>query len=102
MCRLCPRIEARAQKYDLPMDKPEQRCCRAQFGDTYDKANDHIFVDNDLRQYKSRARGSKLPRSRHGPGGLLPAWNGLGSTDPILRRSCVRLIQNGLWHVKIA
>ena len=86
----------------LPMDKPEQRCFSAQFGDTYDKAHDRIFVDNDLRQYKSRARGSKLPRSRHGPGGLLPAWNGLGSTDPILRRSCVRLIQSGLLHVKLA
>jgi hypothetical protein len=45
----------------LPIDKPEQRYCRAQFGDTYDKAHHRIFVDNDLRQYKSRAGGSKLP-----------------------------------------
>jgi hypothetical protein len=45
----------------LPIDKPKQRYCRAQFGDTYDKAHDRIFVDNDLRQYKSRTGGSKLP-----------------------------------------
>ena len=60
--RLCPRIAERAhENMALPMNKPERRCCRAQFGDTYDKAHDRIFVDNDLRQYKSRTGGSKLP-----------------------------------------